>query len=308
MQKLYKKKFEGIFTALITPFNKDNIDYDAFTKFVEWQIKEKIDGLVICGTTGEGHSLSEKEYLNLISLTIKINQSRAPIIVGVPSNSTRKIISLINKVKSEDKEDNKSNDIAAFLVTAPYYIRPTQEGIFEHFKAICETVDFPIIVYNVPHRCNIEIDNETMIRIMGLKGIIGIKDATNDLEKPLIYRMHNKEIALLSGNDTTYLNFKQNGGDGCISVVSNIIPGFYKKLHNAINTDINKACHMNEIIFPLSKAIFCESNPIPIKYAVSLVKKYILPEIRLPLTLATDNTKQIIQKHLRAFNENIANL
>lgn len=288
--------FSGIFTALITPFKRGKVDYDGFSKLFNWQIDEGINGIVICGSTGEAQSLSDDEYKELVKLSINTNQDRVPLVVGIPFNTTWKIVETIKTINSDK--------ISAFLISAPYYVRPTQEGIYKHFDLICKKTGAPVIVYNVPHRCGIEIKNETMLKIMGLENVVAVKEASDNIESPIMLTTSNDRISILSGNDTTYAAFRVNGGHGCISVASNILPGPFLDLENAIKCgDLAKTMKLNKLLFPIAKSLFYESNPIPIKYAVSLIKKYILPEPRLPLTSISNKGKQLLQKQLYEFNQ-----
>ncbi|AAZ68304.1 4-hydroxy-tetrahydrodipicolinate synthase [Ehrlichia canis] len=292
-----KVKLSGIFTALITPFKNDfSIDEDTFSKLIEHQISNNIHGLVPCGTTGEYSTLSFEEYCRVIELCVKVTNKRVPIIAGSGSNCTQETIKRTLYVQSLN--------VDAALVVVPYYNRPSDEGIFQHFKAVHDATDVPIIIYNIPQRTAIDPNDVLLARILSLPRIIGIKDATGDVSRPLNLKLLiDKEFALFTGNDATSLGFyAQGGGTGCISAVSNVIPKIYSDMHNAFFAhNIKEAMDANASIFKLSKVLFCQSNPSPTKYAMSLIKG-ISPTVRLPLVELTQENKLKVENMLKELN------
>ena len=273
--------FKGVFTALITPFTNADIDVDAFCDFIEWQIEEGVHGLVVCGTTGEAPTLRYQEHKKLIELAVDTVKKRVPIIAGATSNDTRYAIELANNAKIAD----------AILIASPYYNKPTQEGLYEHYKAIASSVNHPIIIYNIPSRCIVDVTNDTMRKIIKLPEIVGIKDSTGDLDR--VIELKQDGLSLLSGDDSTALAFNIQGGDGCISVTSNVAPKMCAEMQNCfMKEDFIGAQKINKSLFSLHKSLFCETNPIPVKYAVSLIRKNITSEMRLPLLSASGSVQE----------------
>ncbi|WDM85628.1 4-hydroxy-tetrahydrodipicolinate synthase [Ehrlichia sp. JZT12] len=291
---MHSAHFKGIFTALITPFKGDfSIDEDAFCQLIEYQISNNVHGLVPCGTTGEYPTLSFEEYCRIIELCVKVTNKRVPIIAGASSNSTKEAVKRTLYVQSLN--------VDAALVVVPYYNRPTDEGIYQHFKAVHDATNIPIVMYNIPKRTGIDASDKLIARILSLPRVIGLKDATGDLSRILNLRsLINKDVALLTGDDFTCLAFNAHGGSGCISVVSNVIPKICSDMQNAFSANNMKdAMHASEIIFKLAKVLFCESNPSPVKYAASLLKKYISPTVRLPLVELTQENKLKVENTLK---------
>lgn len=291
---LTTSKLHGLFTALVTPFDKNGaIDENALCGLVEWQICEGIHGLVPCGTTGESSTLTFEEYCKVIQLCVEIANKRVPIVAGVGSNSTTEVIKKAKYVESIGAD--------AVLVVAPYYNKPTQDGLYGHFKAIHDNTDIPIILYNVPGRCAVDIADTTIAKIMELERVIGVKDATGDLNRPLsLKRLVKKEISLLSGEDATALAFNIHGGCGCISVIANIVPKLCAELQNLfLKKQFEEAIELNKRLFPLNKVLFCETNPIPVKYGISLLKPNISSNLRLPLMEANEDTKIKVKEVMR---------
>ncbi|AHX11807.1 dihydrodipicolinate synthase [Neorickettsia helminthoeca str. Oregon] len=291
-----ERTFEGVFTAVVTPFKREQVDYEGFRILVESQIGNGIHGIVVAGSTGESQLLSHSEYLALIDCAVDVVKERVPLIVGVPHCATSKVI--------EEIVSLKERSVSAFLISTPYYVLPQQEGIFEHYRAITEKTKANIIVYNIPHRCGVNIENSTMLRIMDLPGVVAIKDASGNLECPTILKAANERVPILMGNDTQYAAHRLHGGDGVISAVSNLIPSEMLALENAIRSgqyERMKALH--KAIFPLAKSIFCETNPGPLKYALSCVNKCITHNVRHPLVNASDSTKRTIQNALEEFEK-----
>ncbi|MBQ4875249.1 MAG: 4-hydroxy-tetrahydrodipicolinate synthase [Rickettsiaceae bacterium H1] len=279
--------FTGVFTALITPFKNSEVDTNAFCDFIEWQIEEGVHGIVVCGTTGEAPTLNHNEHKKLIELAVKTVKARIPVIAGATSNNTNYAIEMANNAKIAD----------ALLIAPPYYNKPTQEGINRHYEKIAKEVKKEIIVYNIPSRCSVDITNDTMKKILQIPEVIGIKDSTGDLTK--VTELKQKEISILSGEDGTAVAFNAQGGQGCISVTSNVAPKMCSELQNyCMKNDFVNAQKINEKLFPLHKSLFCETNPIPVKYAVSLIRKNITPEMRLPLLTASPSAQEQIKNSL----------
>ena len=283
--------FKGSITALITPFKNGEIDEKSFQDFVEWQIKQGTHGLVPSGTTGESPTLNHKEHERIIDFCIEAANKRIPVIAGTGSNSTDEAISLTKYAQDSGAE--------GALIVTPYYNKPTQEGLFAHYKAINDNCDIPIIIYNIPGRSVVDIDINTMERLSKLKNIVGVKDATNDLSRPLLtLNRIGKNFCQLSGEDATVLPFLSQGGQGCISVTANIAPNACANLHNAWQkSNFKKVEVINSYLSPLHNALFLESSPGPVKYAASIMN-ICSREIRLPLVEVSNNTKIIIKSIL----------
>lgn len=276
--------FKGSITALITPFRDGAVDADAFQRFIEWQIDEGTSALVPCGTTGESPTLSHEEHMRVVELCIEAAGGRVPVIAGTGSNSTAEAILLT--------EHAKRAGAAAALVVLPYYNKPTPEGQYQHFKAIHDAVDIPIIIYNIPGRSVVDMSVETMARLAKLPNIIGVKDATQDLVRPMLTRLAiGPNFCQLSGEDATVVPFLAQGGHGCISVTANVAPRLCADLHAAwARRDLDTVMALNERLMPLHKALFIESSPAPVKYAASLLG-HCRAELRLPLCEVTEATK-----------------
>ena len=284
--------FKGSIPALITPFQKNKIDYESLTKVVEYSISNGSNALVPCGTTGESPTLSHDEHKSIIEETIKITDGRVPIIAGTGSNNTLEAIEYT-------KHAEKAGASAALVVT-PYYNKPTQEGLYQHFKIISENSKLPIIIYNIPGRSVVDMTIETMAELSKVDNIVGVKDATNDLFRPLLTRNFiNKEFCYLSGEDGTALAYLSQGGHGCISVTANVAPRLCSDMHNAwIDGNIEKAQEINFKLSLLHNVLFIESSPGPVKYAASLLG-LCSSETRLPLVEISKSTKNQINKILK---------
>ena len=287
---------KGSLVALITPFRDGKVDEKAFQDFVEWQIQEGTHGLVVCGTTGESPTLSHEEHERAIELCIEAARRRVPVVAGTGSNSTAEAISLTRHAKDVGAD--------AALVVTPYYNKPTQEGLYQHYKAINDAVDLPLIIYNIPGRCVIDMSVETMARLAKLPNVIGVKDSTQDLARPTRTKLTcGDEFAQLSGEDGTALGFLAQGGVGCISVTANVHPKLCAMMHEAWQQGaIATAQKINEQLMPLHDALFCETSPAPVKYAASLLG-HCTPEVRLPLVPASEAA----QARVRAAMEGVAN-
>ncbi|MDX9860318.1 MAG: 4-hydroxy-tetrahydrodipicolinate synthase [Rhodospirillales bacterium] len=285
--------FKGSLVALITPFRNGELDEKAFGDFVEWQIQEGTDGLVPVGTTGETPTLSHQEHRRVVELCIEVAKGRVPVIAGAGSNSTREAIALTQHAKTVGAD--------AALVVTPYYNKPTQEGLFQHYKAIHDAVDLPIIIYNIPGRSIVDMSVATMARLAKLPRIVGVKDATNDLARPMRTRIAcGRDFCILSGEDATAIQLMAGGGHGCISVTANIAPRLCSEMHRAWQGgDIAKVMDLQERLMPLHDAMFCETSPGPVKYAASLLGKC-TAEVRLPLCEIAEASKQRVKEVMTA--------
>lgn len=281
--------FNGSICALVTPFRKGEVDADAFQSFVEWQIAEGTNGLVPCGTTGESPTLSHAEHKHVVALCIEASAGRVPVIAGTGSNSTEEAIELTRHAKEAGAD--------AALVVCPYYNKPTQEGLYQHFRAVHDASELPIIIYNIPGRCGVDMSVATMARLAKLPNIVGVKDATADLARPLKTRVAiGADFCQLSGEDATITAFLAQGGVGCISVTANVAPKLCAELHSAWRQGgYQKVFTLRDRLMPLHEALFVETSPAPAKYAVSLLG-HGNPEIRLPLVQPTDATKTLVRE------------
>ena len=284
--------FKGSMPAVITPFVGEKVDYNSLTKVLNHLIDNGSHGLVPCGTTGESPTLSHNEHKKIIEETIRISDKRIPVIAGTGSNNTLEAIEYTNHA------ENSGADAA--LIVTPYYNKPTQSGLYEHFKIIAEKTNIPIIIYNIPGRSIVDMNIETMIELSKIKNIIGVKDATNDLFRPLLTRknMQNK-FCYLSGEDGTALAYLAQGGHGCISVTANVAPKLCSEMHSAWhNSNISKAQEINLKLSSLHNALFIESSPGPVKYAASLLG-LCNENTRLPLSQIKDDTKKLVKSCLK---------
>ena len=288
--------FKGSIVALVTPFKNNTLDEDAYISIIHHHMKNGTSGLVPAGTTGESPTLNHKEHQRVIELCVAETKGKIPVIAGTGSNSTAEAISLT-------KFAEKSGSDAALVVT-PYYNKPTQEGLYQHFKAINDNCSIPIIIYNIPPRSVVDMSVDTMARLFELKNIIGVKDATADLDRVKEQKLKmGPDFLQLSGEDATALEFNINGGVGCISVSANIAPKlcseFQKALINKNDTDsLVKAKEINEKLMPLHKSLFIESNPSPVKYGASLLN-LCSEEVRLPLVKITEETKNAVKSAMK---------
>lgn len=285
--------FQGSICALLTPFSDGAFDEAAYEEFVEWHINEGTEGLVPCGTTGESPTLSHEEHMRVVERCIKTAEGRVPVIAGTGSNSTEEAIMLTRHAKEAGAD--------GALVVTPYYNKPTQAGLYGHFKAINDAVDIPIIIYNIPGRSVIDMTVETMGRLAELPNIAGVKDATNDVSRATLQKMAaGPDFIQLSGEDATQLGFLAQGGHGCISVTANIAPALMAEFHKAWRDgDIAGAQAINEKLMPLHTGLFCEANPAPVKYGASLLGKA-KPELRLPLCEISDASRKIVESAMRS--------
>ena len=288
--------FKGSNVALITPFKNNVLDEEAYIKLIHFHINNGTSGLVPAGTTGESPTLSHTEHERVIDLCIKESNGKIPVIAGTGSNSTEEAISLTSHAE-------KAGANGALIVT-PYYNKPTQEGLYQHYKAINDKCGIPIIIYNIPGRSVIDMSVDTMARLYELNNIVGVKDATGDLDRvdQQLKKMGN-EFIQLTGNDDNAFEFNKRGGVGTISVTANIAPklcsDFQKKTKSTNDEDIAKAKELDDILQPVHTAMFVESNPSPVKYAAKLMN-LCDDEVRLPLVKVTDETKIIVKKAIQS--------
>jgi 4-hydroxy-tetrahydrodipicolinate synthase len=282
-----ERMFKGSITALITPFKGAAVDEEALRRLVEWQIAEGTHGLVPVGTTGESPTLSYDEHKRVVELTIEAARGRVPVIAGTGSNSTAEAIFLTEHAKAAGAD--------AALVVTPYYNKPTQEGLYQHFKAIADAVDIPIVIYNIPGRSIVDMSVETMHRLFELKNIVGVKDATANLARASQQRLAmGKDFNLLSGEDATALGFMAHGGHGCISVASNVAPRLCAELQNAcLAGNFARALELQDRLMPLFDVLFVETNPGPVKYAAWRMG-LCSAETRLPLVPVSEATKKAV--------------
>ena len=279
--------FKGSITALITPFKKGEVDWKAFDNLVEWQIEQGTHGLVPCGTTGESPTLTYDEDMAVVERCVEITNKRVPVIAGTGSNSTHEAITLTKHAKSVGAD--------GALIVTPYYNKPTQEGLYAHYKKIHDSVALPIIIYNIPGRCVIDMSVETMAKLAKLPHIVGVKDAAGDLARPLETRAAiGPDFCQLSGDDITAAAFLAQGGVGCISVVSNVAPAECAQLQDAwVEGDLETFAELRDLLLPLAKMLFCESNPAPVKYAASTLG-LCTDEVRLPLLPASEKARRLV--------------
>ena len=284
--------FKGSFVALITPFRNGAVDESAFQEHVAWQLGQGTHGLVPIGTTGECPALEDDEQERLIALCVEVSKGRAPVIPGTGFNSTAHTIHATKVAKKAGAD--------AALVVCPYYNKPTQEGLYLHFKAVHDAVDFPIVIYNIPGRTAVDMSNATMARLAKLPNIIGVKDATNDLARPLKMRVEIEgEFSLLSGEDGTAVAYLAQGGDGVISVTANVAPGLCSEMHEAWQKgNVATVRRINERLIPLHDALFAETSPAPVKYAASLLGRC-TAEVRQPLWAIQPETQEKVQQAMR---------
>jgi 4-hydroxy-tetrahydrodipicolinate synthase len=288
--------FKGSNVALITPFKNNGLDEEAYIKLIHFHIDNGTSGLVPAGTTGESPTLSHEEHQRVIDLCIKESNGKIPVIAGTGSNSTEEAISLTSHAE-------KVGANGALIVT-PYYNKPTQEGLYQHYKAINDKCGIPIIIYNIPGRSVIDMSVDTMARLFELKNIIGVKDATGDLDRVDQQKSKmGKDFIQLTGNDDNAFEFNKRGGVGTISVTANIAPKLcsdFQKLSISNNKDdINEAEILDKILQPVHHAMFVESNPSPVKYAAKLMN-LCDDTVRLPLVKISEKAKPIIQKALES--------
>ena len=288
--------FKGSNVALVTPFKNDKLDEDTYIKLIHFHIKNGTNGLVPAGTTGESPTLSHDEHEKVIELCVKESDGKIPVFAGTGSNSTEEAISLTTHAE-------KIGANGALIVT-PYYNKPTQEGLYQHYKSINDKCGIPILIYNIPGRSVIDMSVETMARLYELKNIIGVKDATGDLNRVnQTLEKLGKDFLQLTGNDDNAFEFNKRGGNGAISVTANMAPKLCSDIQKYSLTkdskEIKEAQKLDQILQPLHHAMFVESNPSPVKYAAKLLN-LCEDDVRLPLVKITESTKNIVKKALKS--------
>ena len=288
--------FKGSNVALVTPFKNNKLDDETYIKLIHFHIENGTSGLVPAGTTGESPTLSHNEHERVIELCVKESNGKLPVFAGTGSNSTEEAISLTSHAE-------KIGASGALVVT-PYYNKPTQEGLYQHYKAINDKCGIPIIIYNIPGRSVIDMTVDTMAKLYELKNIIGVKDATGDLNRvDQTLKKMGKDFLQLTGNDDNAFEFNKRGGQGAISVTANIAPKFcsqfqkFSKSKN--NNEIIEAERLDKVLQPVHHAMFVESNPSPVKYAAKLLN-LCDDDVRLPLVKVTEKTKEIVKKALKS--------
>ncbi|MCC3305059.1 4-hydroxy-tetrahydrodipicolinate synthase [Sneathiella sp. HT1-7] len=285
--------FRGSITALVTPFDGERLDEKSFQDLCDWQIKSGTKALVPVGTTGESPTLSHPEHDRVVELCVEVAKGRVPVMAGAGSNNTLEAIRLTKHAKAAGAD--------AALIAMPYYNKPTQEGMYAHYKAINDAVDIPIYIYNIPGRSIVDMTPETMGRLAKLKNIVGVKDATGDVSRVSLQRLHcGTEFNQLSGEDGSAIGFNAHGGNGCISVSANVAPELASQMQEAsLAGDNAKAIELQDRLMPLHRALFLESSPAPTKYALSLLGKC-KPDVRMPIIpVVKDETKREIEAAMR---------
>jgi len=283
--------FKGSITALVTPFKNGLLDEEALRRLVDWQIAEGTHGLVPTGTTGESPTLNFDEHKRVIEIAVETARGRVPVIAGTGSNSTDEAIELSVYAEKVGAD--------GILIVNPYYNKPTQDGLYQHFKAINDKVGIPIVIYNIPGRTNVDMSVATMTRIFELKNVVGVKDATANIARVTQQRAAmGPEFIQLSGEDATALGFMAHGGHGCISVASNVAPRLCADFENALmKGDFPAALALQDRLMPLFDALFVETNPGPVKYAASRLG-ICSAEMRLPMVPVTDAGRKVVDAAL----------
>jgi 4-hydroxy-tetrahydrodipicolinate synthase len=287
-KSVVKTSFRGSFTALVTPFKNGSVDEKAFRELVDWQIAEGTHGLVPVGTTGESPTLSHEEHKHVVEWCVEQAKGRVPVIAGAGSNSTAEAIELSQHAEGAGAD--------AELVVTPYYNKPTQEGLYQHFKAINDAIGIPIIIYNIPARSVIDMSVDTMARLFECKNIAGVKDATATVVRVSQQRaVVGPEFNQLSGEDGTALGFMAHGGHGCISVTSNVAPRLCSEFQSAcLKGDYATALKVQDKLMPLHQNLFIETNPAPAKYALSVLGKC-ADTVRLPMVPLSEKSKTVVR-------------
>ncbi|MBL4614538.1 MAG: 4-hydroxy-tetrahydrodipicolinate synthase [Magnetovibrio sp.] len=285
--------YKGSFVALITPFSNGGVDEKAFQSFVDWQVKQGTDGLIPCGTTGESPTLTTAEHMRVTDLCIEVADGRVPVMAGAGSNSTAEAVELARHAEKAGA--------GSVLVVTPYYNKPTQEGLYRHFKAVNDAVGIPIFIYNIPGRSVVDMSVETFKRLFELPNIVGVKDATADLARPLIYTHElGPDFCQMSGEDATAIPYLAAGGHGCISVTANIAPALCAQQHAAWAAgNVARAMEIQQMLIPVHQAMFCEGSPGPVKYAAGLMGLS-SDEMRLPACEIADSSKIVVESAIRA--------
>jgi 4-hydroxy-tetrahydrodipicolinate synthase len=285
--------FQGSIVALVTPFRNGRLDEKAFQDLMVWHLGEGTEGFVPVGTTGESPTLSHPEHERVVELCVEAAAGRVPVIAGAGSNSTEEAISLTRHAK-------KAGAVAALVVT-PYYNKPTQAGLYAHYRAIHDAVDLPIVIYNIPGRSVVDMTPETMARLAKLPNIVGVKDSSADIVRPLLtHAASGAEFCQLSGEDANIVAFLAHGGHGCISVTANVAPRLCAELHRAWRAGRpEEALAVHRRLLPLHRALFCEASPAPAKYALSRLGRC-SAELRLPLVECSEHGRAEVDAALAA--------
>lgn len=289
---MFHSPFKGALPALVTPFRNGAVDEKAFAGLIERQIAAGVHGLVPAGTTGESATLSHEEHRRVVELCIQVTGGRVPVIAGAGSNSTAEAIGLVEHAKAVGAD--------AALVVSPYYNRPSQEGLYQHYAAINEAVQMPVLVYNVPSRSSVDISNDVLVRLSKLPNIVGIKDATGDLGRASLQRLDcGEEWIMLSGNDDTALGYMAHGGHGCISVTTNVAPEACAAFYNACAAkDWETALYWQDRLIRLHKALFSDASPSPTKFALAHLG-LCAEELRLPMTPCSEAAREAVLAGMR---------
>src|SRR5580692_141309 len=284
-----KTRFRGSFTALVTPFKNGSVDEKAFRDFVDWQIAEGTNGLVPVGTTGESPTLSHDEHKEVVEWCVDQAHGRVPVVAGAGSNSTKEAIDLAKHAEKAGAD--------AVLVVTPYYNKPTQDGLYAHYKAINDAIGIPILIYNIPGRSVIDMSVETMCRLFELRNIAGVKDATASMVRVSLQReVLGPDFNQMSGEDATALGFMAHGGHGCISVTANVAPRLCAEFQGAcLRGDYGAALKLQDKLMPLHQNLFIETNPAPAKYALSVLGKC-ADTVRLPMVELSDKSKAAVRE------------
>ncbi|EKO3973083.1 4-hydroxy-tetrahydrodipicolinate synthase [Vibrio fluvialis] len=281
--------FSGSIVALITPFNHDGeVDYLSLKKLVDYHIEAGTDAIVSVGTTGESSTLTIEEHVKVVEKTVEFSDGRIPVIAGTGANATHESVTFSRLLNN--------TGIAGYLSVTPYYNKPTQEGLFQHYKAISQETDIPIILYNVPGRTAVDLRPETVARLSELKNIVALKDATGDLSRVTLHReLCGNDFVLLSGDDATGLEFVKLGGQGVISVTNNVAAAdMAKMMHLALEGKFDEAEVINQRLMPLHKGLFVESSPIPVKWAAHKLGLIAEGDLRLPLTELSEQARPLV--------------
>lgn len=284
--------YKGSFVALITPFSNGGVDEKSFQSFVDWQVKQGTDGLIPCGTTGESPTLTTAEHMRVTDLCIEVADGRVPVMAGAGSNSTAEAVELAKHAEQAGA--------GSVLVVTPYYNKPTQEGLYRHFKAVNDAVGIPIFIYNIPGRSVVDLSVETFKRLFELPNIVGVKDATGDVARPIVYAHElGPDFCQMSGEDATAIPYLAAGGHGCISVSANIAPALCAQQHAAWAAgNVARAMEIQQKLIPVHQAMFCESSPGPVKYAAGLMG-LCSDEVRLPACEIADSSKVAVESAIR---------
>ncbi len=283
--------FKGIITALVTPFKAGEVDYQSFENLINWQIESGVHGIVVAGTTGEGSNITKEEFVALVKLAVKTAKKRVPVIVNTGLNSTFDSIEL-----TQTAQELKADGV---MLITPYYVKPTQEGIYQHFKAIHDVTNLPIMLYNNPPRTSVDISNEVLVRLAKLPRIKALKDCSSSAIKCSQLKLEiGEDFNILTGDDILALPYYSQGAVGLVSAVANIVPSLTVRLYNLWNENkIKEAIKLQSILLPLHQVLFCESNPIAIKYAASQFG-ICTDELRLPLVGPSEANRKLIHETL----------